>query len=121
MSMYLVAAFVLLVGMLFLVLRPFLLASVDPAIGAGSVSTVPRVETAPRPVATTATAVATESVVTTSAPDVAPATQSDVRATVEAAIAARKAALKARHCPGCDGTIEDGDVFCRSCGTKVSA
>jgi uncharacterized Zn finger protein (UPF0148 family) len=55
------------------------------------------------------------------APAPAPAPQSDVRASVEAAIAARKAALRARHCPGCEGTIEDGDVFCRSCGTKVTA
>lgn len=117
MSMYLVAALLLLIAMLFLVLRPFLLASVEPVGAAGPVPTLPRVESAARPVAASATATA----VTTGEPDAAPAAQSDVRASVEAAIAARKAALKARHCPGCDGTIEDGDVFCRSCGTKVTA
>ena len=121
MSMYLVAAFLLLIVMLFLVLRPFLLASVEPVVEAGPAPTLPRVESAARPVAASATAVATAPAVTTSVPEAAPAAQSDVRASVEAAIAARKAALKARHCPGCDGTIEDGDVFCRSCGTKVTA
>jgi RNA polymerase subunit RPABC4/transcription elongation factor Spt4 len=44
-----------------------------------------------------------------------------VRASVEAAIAARKAALRARHCTTCEAVVEDGDAFCRSCGTKVTA
>ncbi len=117
MSMYLVAAFVLLVAMLFLVLRPFLLASVEPVAADGAVpvpvAVAQRVTPAPRPQPVTA------ETVTTSA--TAPTGGTDVRATVEAAIAARKAALRGRHCPGCDGRIEDGDVFCRSCGAKVSA
>jgi hypothetical protein len=119
MSMYLVAAFVLLVGMLFLVLRPFLLAGVEP---------VPAVaDVAPRPVVTTQRVATAPPATDTPAADAsagtasAPAAGTDVRAAVEAAIAARKAALRVRHCTTCEGTIEDGDVFCRSCGTKVSA
>jgi hypothetical protein len=121
MSMYLVAAFVLLVVMLFLVLRPFLLASVEPVAEVGPVPVAPRTERAARPAAASTATIATEPAATTTVTDTAPAAQTDVRASVEAAIAARKAALKARRCPGCDGMIEDGDVFCRSCGTKVSA
>ena len=130
MSMYLVAAFVLLVVMLFLVLRPFLLASVDPLPvsgpdGSGSAPspTVQRVAPAPAPRATTtvAAAVAPAAMDAPAATDRAPIAEPDVRTAVEAAIAARKAALRARHCTACDATIGDGDAFCRSCGTKVSS
>lgn len=135
MSMYLVAAFVLLVVMLFLVLRPFLLASVEPlpvsgpdgsGTARGPVATAQRAAPAPRAAPTAAvaaptgpaTATVAESPVATGP---APAAETDVRTAVEAAIAARKAALRARHCTSCDATIGDGDAFCRSCGAKVSA
>ena len=119
MSMYLVAAFVLLVGMLFLVLRPFLLAGVDPVAATADLAArpVPAPQVAASPTTTTAVPPA-QAPGTAASVDTA---ESDVRARVEAVIAARKAALRVRHCPGCDGVVEDGDVFCRSCGTKVSA
>jgi hypothetical protein len=148
--MYLVAAFVLLVVMLFFILRPWLFASdpvpagavdlTDPAAKARSAATVERVVRAPSPEGAGAAAAAT-SVVTAeavhdpaaeiataadvetaeAAPEATPAPTDDVRASVEAAIAARKAALRARHCTSCDAVVEDGDAFCRSCGTKVTA
>ena len=169
MNMYLVAAFVLLLAMLALVLRPFLYATVpagdaeldltDPAAKARSVAKVERVSRSAPAGAAAATAVATTQsseapadeaattdgattgVATTAAPAVdappvddssvhdvtpvepvaaAPAAD-DVRASVEAAIAARKAALKAKHCSSCEAVLEDGDAFCRSCGTKATA
>jgi hypothetical protein len=55
------------------------------------------------------------------APEATSAPAGDLRASVEAAIAARKAALRARHCTTCEAVVEDGDAFCRSCGTKVTA
>jgi hypothetical protein len=54
-------------------------------------------------------------------PTPAPTSSADVRAQVEAAIAARKAALQAKPCTGCGTKVEPGDAFCRSCGTKVTA
>ena len=150
MNMYLIAAFVLLLVMLALVLRPFLYATepaldgdldlTDPAAKARSVATVERVA-APRRPAATATATAVVATDTAEAPvgrapvdaaaavDAPPVDDStvhdvstdDVRASVEAAIAARKAALKAKHCTSCEAVVEDGDAFCRSCGTKVTA
>jgi hypothetical protein len=142
MNVYLIAAFVLLVAMLFLVLRPWLLATepvldgpvdlTDPAAKARSVATVERVG---RPVAAAAATAAVSldeaedpTDVTVVDEDAAPAappvmgsSSDDVRASVEAAIAARKAALKAKHCTACEAVLEDGDAFCRSCGTKATA
>jgi len=141
MNIYLIAAFVLLLAMLALVLRPFLYATepalegdldlTDPAAKARSVAKVERVS---RPAAAPAAAAAATAVVTAddeAAPvaDAPPVDDSsvhdvstaDVRASVEAAIAARKAALKARHCSSCEAVLEDGDAFCRACGTKATA
>jgi hypothetical protein len=141
MNIYLIAAFVLLLAMLALVLRPFLYATepaldgdldlTDPAAKARSVAKVERVS---RPaIAPTAAATATAAVTADDAEapvaDAPPVDDSsvhdvstaDVRASVEAAIAARKAALKARHCSSCEAVLEDGDAFCRACGTKVTA
>jgi hypothetical protein len=148
--MYLFGAFVLLLAMLFLILRPWLFASepvaagavdlTDPAAKARSVAKVERVVRAPSPegvgaAATTATSLVTSDRVDEpaagpaadvdvspgAAPEAAPASVDDVRASVEAAIAARKAALRARHCTSCEAVVEDDDAFCRSCGTKVTA
>jgi hypothetical protein len=166
MTMYLAAAFVLLLAMLVLVLRPFLYATVpagdaeldltDPAAKARSVAKVERVSRSASAGAAAAATVATEEssggsavaadatitdaaltdAVLTDAPvadappvdgssvhDVtaAPPTADEVRASVEAAIAARKAALKAKHCSSCEAVLEDGDAFCRTCGTKATA
>jgi hypothetical protein len=141
MNIYLIAAFVLLLAMLALVLRPFLYASepaldgdldlTDPAAKARSVAKVERVSrpaTAPVPAAAATAVVSADDAAATvvDAPPVDDSTvhdvsTADVRASVEAAIAARKAALKARHCSSCEAVLEDGDAFCRACGTKVTA
>ena len=56
------------------------------------------------------------------------ATVDDVRASVEAAIAARKAELSGASpaaapgtCSTCQSSVDPGDAFCRSCGAKQSA
>jgi len=151
MNIYLIAAFVLLLAMLALVLRPFLYATepaldgdldlTDPAAKARSVAKVERVSrpaAAPAAAATATAVVAadTAQAAATTAPvadapvveappvddsSVHDVSTDDVRASVEAAIAARKAALKAKHCSSCDAVLEDGDAFCRACGTKVTA
>ena len=137
MNMYLLIAFLLLVVMLFLILRPFLLGTVEPVTGlpvdlsdpgakARSMAKVERVGRASEVAAAVATVDAAlaapdeqVAVVEDAAP--APASSDDVRAQVEAAIAARKAVLQAKPCSGCDATVQPGDAFCRSCGTKVTA
>jgi hypothetical protein len=43
----------------------------------------------------------------------------ELRADIEAAIAARKAAMMRHSCAGCGATVDAGDAFCRSCGTRV--
>ena len=148
MNMYLLIAFLLLVVMLFLILRPFLLGTVEPVTGlpvdlsdpgakARSMAKVERVGRASEAAAAVATVdVATSDEATgedaqAAAPDEqvavvedaapAPASKDDIRAQVEAAIAARKAALQAKPCTACEARIEPGDAFCRSCGTKVTA
>jgi len=148
MNMYLLVAFLLLVAMLFLVLRPFLLGTADAAAGvrvdpndpgaqARSLAKVERVAQGPQPDGTAAVATAAELATDANetdddatdvvaedqdeAPASAPTSSDDVRAQVEAAIAARKAVLQAKHCTECDATVGIGDAFCRSCGTKVTA
>jgi len=138
MNMYLLVAFLLLVAMLFLILRPFLLGAAEPVTGlaadlsdpgarARSMAKVERVGRAAEGAAAVATSDDTleaesdeqVAVVEDAAP--APASTDDIRAQVEAAIAARKAALQVKPCSGCDATVQPGDAFCRSCGTKVTA
>jgi hypothetical protein len=143
MNVYLIAAFVLLLAMLALVLRPFLYATEptldgpvdvsDPAAKARSVAKVDRVARAAAAPAAAAAPTTTdldeeavpatvaEKVAAATAPPVMGTSSDDVRASVEAAIAARKAALKAKHCTACEAVLQDGDAFCRSCGTKVTA
>ena len=143
MNMYLLIAFLLLVVMLFLILRPFLLGTVEPVTGlpvdlsdpgakARSMAKVERVGRAPEAGAEvaivdlavsddTSDAVPEEQVAVVEDAAPAPASSDDVRAQVEAAIAARKAVLQAKPCSGCDATVQPGDAFCRSCGTKVTA
>ena len=143
MNMYLLVAFLLLVVMLFLILRPFLLGTTeavsgvpvglsDPGAKARSMAKVERVGRAPEAAAEvaivdlavsddTSDAVPEEQVAVVEDAAPAPASSDDVRAQVEAAIAARKAVLQAKPCSGCDATVQPGDAFCRSCGTKVTA
>ena len=142
MNVYLIAAFVLLIAMLALVLRPFLVATEpaldgpvdlsDPGAKARSVARVERVArpaTAVEPQvaapvaagSTRAAAPVAEKPAAPTTPPVLGSSSDDVRASVEAAIAARKAALKAKHCTACEAVLETGDAFCRSCGTNVTA
>ena len=95
-----ITVLVLLVAMVALIARPF----VFPELAA----------TAPLP-----TPIASEPT-----PDIAvPAI--DVRLQVEAAIAARKAALApnsaTRACASCRAPAEPEDGFCRKCGTKLTS
>jgi len=137
MNIYLVAAFVLLLVMLWLVLRPFLFAA-EPALATAGATTdagatarsVAKVERVRRPAraARTATAVVVadspeidDSVAAETVAEPTTTATDDVRASVEAVIAARKAALRSKHCASCDAAVEIGDAFCRSCGTKVTA
>jgi len=122
------------------VLRPWLFATEAVADGAVDLSdpaararSAARVERVSRPAAAAPTtaavaveeaeksAVVLEKAVAPVAPPVMGSSSDDVRASVEAAIAARKAALKAKHCTACEAVLEVGDAFCRSCGTKVAA
>ena len=110
--MTLVLAFLLLVVMAFLVLRPFLVAA--PAVGTLGAPDLDMAEVEtdlpPTAVPVTAGVTATQSA--------APAV--DVRTSVEAAIAARKAATRTHACTGCGRTVEPEDHFCRSCGVAVA-
>ena len=135
----LIAGFVLLVVMVFLILRPFVAPAIvgvpnaegpdaDLTDAAARARAAARVES----VAVVDAAPATTAVPTAppTAAAVAPVVASggDVRASVEAAIAARKAALSgaapadtAGHCPSCQSSVEPDDAFCRACGAKQTA
>ena len=139
MSVYLIAAFVLLLVMVFLILRPFVApvadgvavdaAPAERAKAAATVEAVSRTSSVPTPVpAPVAKPDLTKTPTATAAPS------SDVRSSVEAAIAARKAALAGTplveaetpveattECGSCQSALDPGDVFCRSCGAKQSA
>jgi len=107
----LIAAIALLIAMLYLIIRPFVFM---PRVAATSTVAAEPIEhesiTQPEPVAVTANSAAGPS---------ADGATSDVRARVEAAIAARKAALSAPKCGACAAAVTDEDIFCRSCGNKL--
>ncbi len=129
------ASFGLLLIMLYLMVRPFVVAAPATAATAPGPGTTPHAAT-PRAgaagpstmAAATATVAATGDVIdvsgavasegaaeeATDGPAAAPAI--DVRSKVEAAIAARKAALRTVPCVSCGAALEPGDAFCRSCG-----
>jgi hypothetical protein len=88
-----VVAFLLLLAMVVLVARPFLVTSSS--------------ERGVEPVERLARANGSAAV----GPD-----DADVRARVEAAVAARKAALLSVTCPSCGHPVDPTDRFCRSCG-----
>jgi hypothetical protein len=123
MYVYLALALLLLVVMAWFILQPFLAPSGAPAAAAPARATSrPPVVTPPKTVARAAT-VATAATVA-SAPQAPAATApsrsaEDVRASVEAAIAARKAAMVRHSCDGCGAPVDAGDAFCRACGTRV--
>jgi len=98
MTMYLVLSLLLLAGCAWLVVQPFLatraVAVVVPAAAAPA---------AAAPVRATAPAQSSE----------------ELRASIEAAVAARKAAMLRKPCPSCGTTPDTGDAFCRSCGTRI--
>jgi len=128
---YLILGLLLLVSMAWLVLHPFLepAASGQPPIvlpptAAFSASSVATPPVAASPVAASAAVTATEAETPTEAPTEPPVaphakTPDELRAEIEAAIAARKAAMMRHSCSGCGATVDAGDAFCRSCGTRV--
>jgi hypothetical protein len=132
MNVYLIAGFVLLVVMVFLVLRPFVVA--DPVAATGPTGTATATTDAAaraRAAAKVETVAHVETATTTAtertAPKPVPAGD-DVRASVEAAIAARKAALSGTapvaaepRCSSCESAVDPDDAFCRSCGAQQKA
>ena len=104
MNAYLVLGLLLLVSMAWMVLHPFL---------------VPATAGRPPIVLPPATASATTEV--PSSPPVMTHAKSpeELRADIEAAINARKAAMMRHSCAGCGTTVDAADAFCRSCGTRV--
>ena len=124
---YLILGLLLLVTMAWFVLHPFL----EPATAGKPPVVLPPAAafTATPPATPLATAVPAATVVDASAvtadaatePPVAAHSQTpdQLRAEIEAAIAARKAAMMRHSCAGCGATTDVGDAFCRSCGTRV--
>ena len=117
MNAYLVIGLLLLVTMAYLVLHPFL---VPHAVGEPPIVLPPVALTT----ATAAPEMETTAVVVehpTDPPAVQPRarTAEELRADVELAIAARKAAMLRHSCPGCGASVDNADAFCRSCGTRV--
>ena len=120
---YLILGLLLLVTMAWFVLHPFL----EPATaGKPPVVLPPAAAFRATPLASAATAasVVDASAVTPDAPTDPPVaahlrTPDELRAEIEAAIAARKAAMMRHSCAGCGATTDVGDAFCRSCGTRV--
>jgi hypothetical protein len=119
-----IGAFGLLVIMLFLMVRPFLAPAAAPAAVSAPDVPAPTPSPALRAAAVAAAAPAAGAVIDVSdasataraAADESPAPADDVRSKVEAAIAARKAALRTVPCVSCGTALEPGDAFCRSCG-----
>jgi hypothetical protein len=137
MSIYLVLALVLLVVMAWLILRPFLDPAAATAVSASAVAYgtsaggAPPIVLPPKDLGSASTATAAPAAVAATAPGVAattgttarstatPASTDELRASVEAAIAARKAAMVRHSCDGCSAPVDAGDSFCRACGTPV--
>jgi len=121
-----IAAVALLAVMLYLIVRPFLTAprEVSEADVAHEAIAAPVAATVSVGAASAAAEVV-EPVVANDESAVAPVSApaesaDDVRARVEALIAARKAELSAPKCSGCNTTVSPDDAFCRSCGTKLN-
>jgi hypothetical protein len=132
MSIYLVLALVLLVVMAWLILRPFLepaaATAVDPSVAAYATTAggAPPIVLPPKDLGSASTATAAPAAAATAAPGATaarstatPASTDALRASVEAAIAARKAAMVRHSCSGCSAPVDAGDSFCRACGTPV--
>jgi hypothetical protein len=122
-----IAAVALLAVMLYLIVRPFLTAprEVSDADVAHEAIAIPVAATVSVGAATATAEVADAAVVSdqpaVAAAPVAPTESTDdVRARVEALIAARKAELSAPKCSGCNTAVSPDDAFCRSCGTKLN-
>ena len=129
-----IAALALLAVMLYLIVRPFLTAprEVSEADVAHEAIAVPVAATVSVGAATATADIAEPAVVSdepaavsdvpaaVAAPVVPAESPDDLRARVEALIAARKAELSAPKCSGCNTAVSPDDVFCRSCGTKLN-
>ena len=123
MSAYLILGLLLLVSMAWLVLHPFLepAASGRPPLVLPPTAALAATSTSSaRDVAADVAAAPVTSVGPTAAPVAMHATSPEqLRAEIEAAIAARKAAMVRHSCAGCGTTLDAGDAFCRSCGERV--
>jgi len=119
MFVYLALSLLLLVVMAWFILAPFLVPATSSA--AARTSSKAPVVLPPKDLAATATPTAKPAAATRTATEPATPARSteDVRASVEAAIAARKAAMVRHSCDGCGAPVDRGDAFCRACGTRV--
>ena len=121
---YLVMSLLLLVVMAWFVLSPFLVpagavrTSSRPPVVTPPSTVAARTATTPKPPAKPAAAAATAATATSKSA-AQTRTEEELRASVEAAIAARKAAMVRHSCDGCGAPVDRGDAFCRACGTRV--
>jgi predicted RNase H-like HicB family nuclease len=125
MNAYLILGLLLLVSMAWLVLHPFL----EPnGSGLPPIVLPPAEESRSKPTVATRSAsvsrATTDDDVAESAVNEPPVaahskTPDELRAEIEAAIAARKAAMMRHSCSGCGAAVDTGDAFCRSCGARV--
>ena len=122
---YLVMSLLLLVVMAWFVLSPFLVpagavrTSSRPPVVTPPSSVAARAATTAQPAAAKPAAAATTAATATSKSAAQTRTEEELRASVEAAIAARKAAMVRHSCGGCGAPVDAGDAFCRACGTRV--
>lgn len=118
MFVYLALSLLLLVVMAWFILAPFLVPATSST--AARTSSKAPVVLPPKDLAATTTPTAKPAAATRTATPATPARSTeDVRASVEAAIAARKAAMVRHSCDGCGAPVDRGDAFCRACGTRV--
>ncbi len=128
MNAYLVLGLLLLVSMAWMVLHPFLEPAVSgqppivlPPVTASAVAREDVAGTVATATADAATLSPAAGLEQPSSPPVMSHAKSpdELRADIEAAIAARKAAMMRHSCAGCGATVDAADAFCRSCGTRV--
>ena len=115
---YLALSLLLLVVMAWFILQPFLAPATGPT--AARATSRPPVVVPPKDLGAPSTvAPAAPASRTAAQPAAAARSTDDVCASVEAAIAARKAAMMRHSCSGCSAPVDPGDAFCRACGTRV--
>ncbi len=114
---YLALSLLLLVVMAWFIFQPFLVPS---TVTANRAAARPPIVLPPKDATAKAVAApAARPAAPASQAAAAPRSTEDIRASVEAAIAARKAAMVRHSCGGCGAPVDPGDAFCRACGTRV--